>query len=54
MNTHKNASLTQYSRGVLVCRVLEGKQTPKVAATAFGASTTTVHKWIVRFWDERG
>ena len=32
MNTHKNARLMPHSRAVLVCRVLEDGQTPKVAA----------------------
>ena len=41
--------LTQYSRGERVCRVLEDRQTPKVAVPTFGVSTTTVHKWIARF-----
>jgi transposase-like protein len=36
MNVHKNARLTAHSRAELVRRVLDGGQTPKAVATAFG------------------
>ena len=52
MNTHKNARLTPHSRAVLVRRVLEGGQTPKAAAAAFGICPKTAAKWVARFRTE--
>jgi transposase InsO family protein len=52
MNVHKNARTTQRSRAELVRRVLEGGQSPKAVATAFGVDLKTVHKWVGRFRKE--
>ena len=52
MNAHKNARLTPHSRAVLVRRVLEGGQTPKAAAAAFGVCPKTAAKWVARFRTE--
>jgi transposase len=52
MNVHKNARTTERSRAELVRRVLEGGQSPKAVATAFGVDLKTVHKWVGRFRKE--
>ena len=52
MNAHKNARLMPYSRVVLVRRVVEGGQTPKAAAAAFGICPKTAAKWAARFRTE--
>lgn len=49
MNVHKNARLTVHSRAELVRRVLEGAQSRKAVAAAFGVDATTVGKWVERF-----
>ena len=54
MNVHKNARLTAHSRAELVRRVLEGGQSPKAVATAFGVDVKTVKKWVERFGCEGG
>ena len=52
MNVHKNARLTVHSRADMVRRIIEGGQTPKAVATAFGVDAKTVSKWVVRFRSE--
>jgi transposase InsO family protein len=48
MNVHKNARLTEHSRGEVVRRVRAG-QSLKAVATAFGVDAKTVGKWLKRF-----
>ena len=52
MNVHKNARLTVHSRADMVRRVVEGGQSPKAVATAFGIDAKTVRKWVGRFRSE--
>ncbi len=52
MNVHKNARLTVHSRAELVRRVLDGGQTLKCVAAAFGVDAKTAAKWVERFRSE--
>lgn len=47
-NPHQNARTTVYSRGLMVQRVMEGKEVAQVARD-FGVSRRTVHKWLSRY-----
>ena len=49
MNLHRNARTTVHSRAEMARRVLEGGQTPKAVAAAFGVDAKTVRKWVARF-----
>ena len=49
MDIHKNARLTPHSRGELVRRVLEERQSSRTVAAAFGVCQRTVRKWVKRF-----
>ena len=49
MNIHKNARLTPRSRGELVRRVADERQSPMSVATDMGVSIRTVHKWMARY-----
>jgi transposase InsO family protein len=48
MNVHKNARLTEHSRGEVVRRVRAG-QSLKAVAPAVGGEANTVGKWVKRF-----
>lgn len=47
-NPHQNARTTVHSRGLMVQRVMEGKEVSQVARD-FGVSRRTVHKWLSRY-----
>jgi transposase InsO family protein len=49
MNIHQNARTTPHSRALIVVRVVEEKQPPRVVAADFGVSVRTVYKWLARF-----
>lgn len=54
MNTHKNARLTATGRALLVCRVLEKKESIAEVARGMGVSERTVKKWLARYRLEGG
>src|SRR5215471_2889392 len=49
MDLHKNARLSLRSREALVRKIVEEKQTLKVAAAAFSVSRKTAAKWVERY-----
>jgi transposase InsO family protein len=51
VNTHQNARLTPWSRGLLVQRLSAGERVSHVAR-AFGVSRQTVRKWRTRYQAE--
>lgn len=50
--SHARARLTEFGRGLLIERVLEGGWTAAATAEAAGVSRATVYKWLGRFRGE--
>ena len=48
MNSHKNARMTPFGRGLLVRRVREQNWRVAVAAQAAGVSERTAYRWLAR------